>query len=79
MQRSHRGSRMNFDEDIEMYASKTTLQHLSSRGKSISSPKQNATNEQQAITPIINHSLLNGRRQEKQSNECYLTVTVTQC
>ena len=62
-----------------MYASKTTLQHLTSPGKNISSPKQKAMNEQQAITPIINHSLLNERRQEKQSNECYLTVTVTQC
>ena len=79
MRGSPRGSRKNFDEDIEMYASKTTLQPLSPPGKSISSPKQNTTKEHEVITPTINHSLLNGRRQGKQSSECYLTVTVTQC
>ena len=79
MRGSPRGSRINFDEDIEMYASKTSLQHLSSPGKSISSPKQNTTKGHEVNTPTINHSLLNGRQQGKQSSECYLTVTVTQC
>ena len=67
---------MNFDEDIEMYASKTML---STPGKSISSPKQNKTEGNEEVTSTITHSLLNGSQNGKQSSECYLTITVTQC
>ena len=70
---------MNFDEDIEMYASKTTLQHLSTPGKNISTPKQSKTEANEEVTSTITHSLLNGSQNGNQSSECYLTITVTQC
>ena len=75
----HRGSRINFNDDIELYASRTTLQHLSTPTKSFT-PKQTKKLTDVVVSPEMKQKLINGNSQPNKpsSSDCSLTVTVTQ-
>ena len=72
-----RASKVNFEQDIELYESKTTLHNLLTPTKT-SRHKQDKGTEDMELSPLVRQKFSRDSQQCNSSIQCPVTVTITQ-
>ena len=72
-----RGSKVNFEQDIELYESRTTLHNLLTPTKT-TRYKQDRGTENMELSPLVRQKFQSDSQQGNLSIECPVTVTITQ-
>ena len=72
-----RASKVNFEQDIELYESRTTLHNLLTPTKT-SRHKQDRGTENMELSPLVRQKFQSDSQQYHSSIECPVIVTITQ-
>ena len=72
-----RASKVNFEQDIELYESRTTLHNLLTPTKT-TRYKQDRGTENMELSPLARQKFPSNSQQCNSSIECPVTVTITQ-
>ena len=72
-----RASKVNFEQDIELYESRTTLHNLLTPTKT-TRRKQDKGTENMELSPLVRQKFQIDSQQCSSSIECPVTVTITQ-